>query len=49
MGGGNAANVAVCLSRLGISTSIVSKIGRDEIGHSILKEFQSEGVGTSNI
>lgn len=49
MGGGNAANAAVCVSRLGLPTKIITKLGSDEIGSSVVKEFQYENVDTSYI
>ena len=44
--GGGAANVAVCLSSLGIDTSIISSLGQDDRGKSIVKNLKSFGVNT---
>ena len=46
-GGGEVATALVALSKLGISTSFIGKIGDDETGRSIQKEFKKEGVDTS--
>lgn len=45
--GGNAANVAVGLARLGHKTSIVTELGDDINGHMIADHFKSENVDTS--
>jgi sugar/nucleoside kinase (ribokinase family) len=42
--GGGGANVAVGLSRFGISTAVLGKIGDDESGEKILANLQNEGV-----
>jgi sugar/nucleoside kinase (ribokinase family) len=44
--GGNAANVAVGLSRLGIPTATYLHYGNDEFASKIVETLQSEGVGT---
>ncbi len=44
--GGNGHNEAVTLSRLGISTSLVTKLGNDETGQRVLAHLQKEGVNT---
>ncbi|GJD10556.1 Ketohexokinase [Galdieria sulphuraria] len=48
-GGGNAANTLTCLRRLGIEVILVTKIGDDISGQSILEEFEREGMDTSFI
>jgi ribokinase len=48
-GGGEAATALVTLSRLGIRTSFVGKIGDDEMGRFIVNEFKKENVDTSHI
>ncbi len=48
-GGGEVATALVALSRLGISTSFIGKIGDDEPGKSIQKEFKREGVDTRRL
>ncbi len=44
--GGNACNVSVGLSRLGIQTSLVAEIGTDEFSKKIEKDLESEKVTT---
>ena len=48
-GGGPVATALVALSRLGASTSYVGKVGDDEAGKFILREFEKEGVDTSGV
>lgn len=48
-GGGEVATALVTLSRLGVRTSFVGKIGDDETGKFIVKEFEKENVDTSHI
>jgi sugar/nucleoside kinase (ribokinase family) len=49
-GGGNAANTATCLSRLGIKLKLLTKIGDDFNGKKILEEFEKEtNIDTSLI
>jgi len=48
-GGGPVATALVTLSRLGSSTSYIGKVGDDEAGKFILKEFEKEGVDTSGV
>lgn len=47
--GGNAANVAVGISRLGLNAAIVAEIGADEFAQKIINALISEKVNTSNI
>lgn len=42
--GGVAANVAIGLARLGVSTRIVSRVGHDSIGSEVIERFKREGV-----
>jgi sugar/nucleoside kinase (ribokinase family) len=44
--GGNAANAAVGLSRLGVSTGLASHVGNDAIGRSMQAALHREGVDT---
>lgn len=46
LGGGNAANTASALARLGRSTKLISKVGGDVLGTSILQGLSDEGVLT---
>src|SRR5581483_4837245 len=41
---GNASNVAVGASRLGLSSAIVTAIGNDHYGQEILERYRKEGV-----
>ena len=47
--GGNAANVAVGVSRLGLKTALVAEIGTDEFAQKIINTLSVEGVDTSNV
>ncbi|MBI2613867.1 MAG: carbohydrate kinase family protein [Candidatus Levybacteria bacterium] len=47
--GGNAANVAVGTSRLGLHTGIVAEIGKDEFAQKIINTLSFEKVDTSNV
>ena len=47
--GGAAANVAVGLSRLGVRTSFLGKVGRDPFGEFLKRELGTRGVDTSGI
>jgi fructokinase len=43
--GGSAANVAVALSRLGASTSLVTRVADDERGRRVVEHLEADGVG----
>ncbi|MDO8408314.1 MAG: carbohydrate kinase family protein [bacterium] len=45
-GVGNAANAAVAAARLGLSSGLVSNVGKDHYGEEILASFKKEGVDT---
>lgn len=47
--GGNAANVAVGTSRLGLSTAIIAEIGKDEFAQKIINALSKENVNVSNV
>lgn len=47
--GGNAANVAVGLSRLGLKSSLYAEIGDDELSHKIINTLKKEDVHTENV
>lgn len=47
--GGNAANVAIGLSRLGSKSSLLAKVGDDVQGRYLLKVLTDEGVDVENI
>lgn len=47
--GGNACNVSVGLSRLGLSSSLMAEIGLDEFSESILAILHKENVDTSHV
>ena len=46
-GGGNIGNALTTLSRLGLRTSYIGKVGDDEIGRKILSSLKQEGVNIS--
>ncbi len=48
-GGGNCANALTAAARLGLVPTIVTKIGSDGIGDSILAELEGDGVDTSHV
>jgi len=48
-GGGSAANVAVGVSRLGLSSGFIGNIGEDHFGDYLKKEFEKEGVDTTHL
>ena len=43
-GGGNAANTSVCVSRLGVPAGLMSKVGDDPAGLTLLRQLNDEGV-----
>lgn len=47
--GGCAANVATCLSKLGVSAGVAGKIGNDVFGDFILRDLAQKGVDESGI
>ncbi|MBF8250149.1 MAG: PfkB protein [Candidatus Levybacteria bacterium] len=47
--GGNAANVSVGTSRLGLNTAIVAEIGKDEFAQKIINTLSKENVDTTNV
>ncbi len=47
--GGKTANVAVALSKLGISPSIFSAVGKDENGDFVLSQLKRWGISTENV
>jgi ribokinase len=47
--GGNAANVSVGTSRLGLNTTLVTEIGKDEFAQKIINTLESENVDVSNV
>ncbi len=47
--GGKGANQAVAAARAGAKTTIISKIGKDDIGKNILENLNFNMVNTSNI
>ncbi|KAJ9528441.1 hypothetical protein QJQ45_020277, partial [Haematococcus lacustris] len=48
-GGGNAANALTAAARLGLQPLLVSKIGGDGLGDSILEELEGEGIDTRQV
>ncbi len=49
LGGGNCGNALTAAARLGLSASVVSKIGGDALGDGIVAEFTQDGVGTTHL
>lgn len=47
--GGNAANVAVGTSRLGLETALVAEIGKDEFAQKIISTLSKENVNTEKV
>ena len=47
--GGAPANVMVGLSRLGVSSGLISRVGDDPFGKFLIGALDSEGVDTSQI
>ena len=47
--GGKGSNQAVAVSRAGAKTTIITKIGKDKIGHVITKNLQDNNIDISNI
>jgi ribokinase len=47
--GGKAANQAVAAARLGARVDLVSRVGGDEHGRTLLRELGREGVGTRHV
>lgn len=47
--GGKAANQAVAAARLGARVDLVSRVGGDEHGRTLLRELSREGVGTEHV
>ena len=47
--GGSAANTAVALARLDVSSSVIGRIGRDNEGRALLKELVRSGVHTGAV
>lgn len=47
--GGKAANQAVAAARLGARVNLVSRVGADEHGRTLLRELSREGVGTEHV
>lgn len=47
--GGAPANVAACIAKLGGNVSLVSSVGSDPFGESLISEVQSYNVNTDNV
>ncbi|MBI5765820.1 carbohydrate kinase family protein [Candidatus Falkowbacteria bacterium] len=47
--GGGAANTAVTFSKLGLKTAVICRLGNDDNGREILKNFKNQGIDTSFI
>lgn len=49
LGGGNCANTLTAARRLGISCSLIAKVGDDANGSAVLSELARDGVDTTNM
>lgn len=47
--GGNAANVSVGLSRLGLNTALIAEIGKDEFAQKIISTLSNEKVNSAHV
>jgi len=47
--GGGAANTAVVLRRLGVSSAVIGRVGTDELGDFVIKSLGREGVDVAGI
>lgn len=47
--GGGAANSAVAMSRLGLKTGILSRLGKDEVADDVMKKLKKEKIYTSRL
>ena len=47
--GGSAANTIYALAKLGVRSGFIGAVGDDEIGKTLIEDFQSVGVNTSHI
>lgn len=47
--GGNAANFAICLTKLGINTALIGKVGRDTLGRALLNSLRKKKINVSNV
>ena len=47
--GGNASNVSIMLSRLGVKSSVYGKIGKDKMGDILIEQFEKNAVDCSNL
>jgi len=47
--GGSSANTIVGLSRLGLKTGFIGKVGLDDDGEFLIRDLESEGVDTKNV
>ncbi len=47
--GGNAANSAITIARLGVDVDFIGVLGDDQVGQTALAELTAEGVGTSGV
>ncbi len=48
-GVGNAANAAVAAARLGLSTGMITNIGKDQNGEKVIANFHSENIDTAYV
>ncbi|KAK3157732.1 hypothetical protein QOZ80_2AG0127210 [Eleusine coracana subsp. coracana] len=48
-GGGNAGNALTGAARLGLNTRLISKVGNDEFGETVLQELKEAGIDISHV
>ncbi|TVU30438.1 hypothetical protein EJB05_22062 [Eragrostis curvula] len=48
-GGGNAGNALTGAARLGLNTRLISKVGNDEFGETVLQELKEVGIDISHV
>ena len=48
-GGGNCANTLTALARLGVDCELLTKVGTDELGETVLNELVGDNVGISRV
>jgi len=47
--GGSSTNIACCSSRMGLSTALITRVGKEHMGQFILEQLEREGVDTRNV
>lgn len=47
--GGSSTNIACCSSRMGLSSALITRVGKEHMGEFIREQLQREGVDTSHV